>query len=192
MAVAGASLPLLARRAGDRPQFLETLGSGLRLIIFLIFPAAAGLAVLARPIVAAIFQHGAFGPQDTQTTALALLLYLPGLPAAAIDQMLIFAFYARKNTLTPVLVGVMATAVYLVVALSLIGRAGMPGLVIANSAQWIFHALVLYGLLRRALGGLSELRLARTLSATLVATTAMATVTLVALRLLQPYLSPTG
>ena len=117
-------MPLLAQRAGDPALFRQTLGTGVRLISFLILPATVGLAVLARPIIAVLFQHGAFGAEDTALTALALLLYLPGLPAAAIDQMLIFSFYARKDTVTPVLVGVMSTGVYLVVALSLIGPAG--------------------------------------------------------------------
>ncbi len=172
-AIAGASLPLLSQRASDGALFRQTLGNGLRLIVFLILPAAAGLAVLARPIVAVIFQHGAFTAHDTDLTALALLLYLPGLPAAAIDQMLIFAFYARKNTLTPVSVGVLAIGLYLVVALLLIGPLGMAGLVIANSAQWLSHAIVLFVLLWRAMGGLGDLRLAKTVGQTIAATAGM-------------------
>ena len=96
-AIAGASLPVLSQRSGNNEQFKQTLATSLRLIIFLILPAATGLAILSMPIVAAIFQHGAFTVQDTQRSTLALLLYLPGLPAAAIDQMLIFAFYAAKR-----------------------------------------------------------------------------------------------
>jgi putative peptidoglycan lipid II flippase len=173
-AIAGASLPLLARRAADPAAFRETLATGLRLISFLILPAATGLAVLAQPIIAALFQHGAFVAHDTELTSLALLLYLPGLPAAAIDQMLIFSFYARKDTLTPVLVGVAATGVYLLVALSLIGRLGMAGLVIANSAQWIAHAAIMLWLLRRTMGGWGELHWGRTLGGTALACALMA------------------
>ncbi len=173
-AIAGASLPLLAQRAGDPALFRQTLGTGLRLISFLILPAAVGLAMLARPIVAVLFQHGAFGAEDTALTSLALLLYLPGLPAAAIDQMLIFSFYARKDTATPVLVGIMSTGVYLVVALSLIGRLGMAGLVLANSAQWIAHAVIIFLLLWRKTGGLQGLDVGRTIGRTLLACAVMA------------------
>jgi len=172
-AIAGASLPLMAQRADDPVLFRHTLGTAMRLITFLILPAAVGLAVLAHPIVAAIFQHGVFGPRDTDLTSLALLLYLPGLPAAAIDQILIYAFYARKNTITPVLVGVMATAVYLVVALSLIGTLGMAGLVLANSAQWIAHALTMLILVSRMLGGLRGLAIGGTLTKTAVSALVM-------------------
>ena len=191
-AIAGASLPLLARCASDPPQFRQTLGTGLRLISFLILPAAVGLAVLARPIIATLFQHGAFGPEDTALTSLALLLYLPGLPAAAIDQMLIFAFYARKDTVTPVLVGVMATGVYLVVALSLIGSMGMAGLVLANSAQWISHAIIIFLLLWRRMGGLGGLDVGRTVTRTIVACAAMAAVMGVVVFLAEPRLGSDG
>jgi putative peptidoglycan lipid II flippase len=180
-AIAGASLPLLAQRAGEPALFRQTLGTGLRLITFLILPAATGLAILAHPIIAALFQHGAFGADDTQLTALALLLYLPGLPAAAVDQMLIFAFYAHKDTLTPVVVGVAATGVYLIVALALIGSLGMAGLVIANSAQWISHAIIILALLWRRMGSLGGVGLARTVlrSAVVCVVMAIAMITLV-------------
>ena len=68
-------------------------------------PAAVGLFVLATPIVRLVFEHGAFTPGDTVITALALRLYLIGLPFAAIDLLLVYAFYAQQDTLTPALVG---------------------------------------------------------------------------------------
>ena len=173
-AIAGASLPLLAQRAGDPAQFRQTLGAGLRMISFLILPAATGLAVLAQPMISVLFQHGAFGAHDAELTAFALLLYLPGLPAAAFDQMLIFAFYAQKDTVTPVLVGVVAVGVYLLVALSLIGTLGMAGLVLANSAQWIAHALITFVLLWRKMGGLHGLGVRRTAAGALVCCVCMA------------------
>src|SRR5439155_3524175 len=101
---------------------------------------------------------GAFNAANQDLTALALLFYVPGLPFGAIDQVLIFAFYARKNTLTPVLVGIAAAGVYLTVALSTIRTMGMPGLVLANSTQLTFHALVTGALLWRALRGEGGLR----------------------------------
>lgn len=82
--------------------------------------------------------------------------------AAAYDQVLIFAFYARRDTRTPVLVGVMAVGVYLVVALALVDALGMLGLVLANSAQWGAHALVMWWLGRRRFGGLGDASLRRT------------------------------
>lgn len=154
-AISMAVLPTLARLGSneDLAAFRRTLALGVRMVLILIIPATVGLAVLATPIVALLFQRGAFTPEDTRLTVLALTFYLIGLPCAAIDQPLIYAFYARKDTRTPVVVGVMAIGVYLVVALALIRPLGMVGLVLANSAQWASHALVMLVLLHRRLDG---------------------------------------
>lgn len=153
-AVALAVLPTLSRQsaAADEDSFRRTLAMGLKVVLLLILPATAGLAALAGPITALVFERGAFDSRDTAVTALALLLYLPGLPAAAIDQLLIFAFYARKNTLTPNLVQGAAILCYLAVALPLVAlsQLGFLGLVLGNSAQWVGHALIAYALLARA------------------------------------------
>ncbi|MDO8671536.1 MAG: murein biosynthesis integral membrane protein MurJ, partial [Dehalococcoidia bacterium] len=123
-------------------RYKATFALGFKMTLLAILPATVGLVALRYPLVQIIFEHGKFTAADTGTTALAFLAYSPGLPAAAVDQLLIFAFYARKNTITPVLVGVMGVCVYLIVGLSLIGPLGMPGLALANSAQLISHALV--------------------------------------------------
>ncbi|PDW04646.1 murein biosynthesis integral membrane protein MurJ [Candidatus Viridilinea mediisalina] len=159
-AVALAVLPTLSRQnaVADEANFRATLAMGLKVVLLLIMPATAGLAVLAEPVVALVFQRGAFGAEDSAATALALLLYLPGLPAAALDQVLIFAFYARKNTLTPNLIQGAAIGCYVLVALPLLwlSELGFLALVLGNSAQWIGHALLTYLLLTRVvpLGGL--------------------------------------
>src|SRR5690606_28980288 len=117
-----ASLPMLSRHfsAGDERAYASTLARVLGMVTVLILPATAGLAVLARPIVTLIFGHGAMGDDGIDAITIALLGYLPGTLAAAYDQVLIFAFYARHNTRTPVLVGVLAVLVYFAVAFSLV------------------------------------------------------------------------
>lgn len=152
-AISLASLPSLARSdyARDDVGYERTLGVSLRMVLVLLIPATIGLFVLAQPVVALIFQHGEFGPHDTAQVTNALRFYLIGLTFAGVDQLLIFAYYARKNTLTPALVGVAAVLVYLGVALLLIRPLGMIGLVIANSCQLTAHAAIMLVLLRKAL-----------------------------------------
>ncbi|WP_298816881.1 murein biosynthesis integral membrane protein MurJ [Chloroflexus sp.] len=176
-AVALAVLPTLSRQsaAGDDPAFRATLAMGLKVVLLLILPATAGLAALSVPITATLFERGAFGPDDTVITALALLLYLPGLPAAAIDQMLLFAFYARKNTLIPNLIQGAAILCYLVVAIPLAEWTplGFLGLVLGNSAQWIGHAIITAWILQRSLS-LRGLRLGEAMVKGLAASGLMA------------------
>ncbi len=99
-AVSLAALPTLARQGADADNlvdFRRTLMLGIKVVLLLILPATALMAALAHPIIVLLFQQGEFGPAETAFTARALLLYLPSLVAAAIDQPLIFAFYARKK-----------------------------------------------------------------------------------------------
>jgi len=141
--------------------------------LVLIIPAAVGLLVLGKPIIALIFEHGEFTTYDTAQTALGLRFYLLGLPFAAIDLPLIFAFYARKDTRTPVMVGILGVIIYLIVALSLIHPLGMVGLVLANSAQLTAHALIMLVLLHRRLEGVRGYRLLETTLKALLASAMM-------------------
>ena len=100
--------------------------------------------------------------------------YLLGLIFAAIDWPLNYAFYARQNTLTPALVGILSVAVYLLVALLLIGPLGMLGLVLADSAKHIGHAGTMLLLTRRRIGWLSDLRLGPAVGKALLAGSVMA------------------
>ena len=114
-ALSVAVLPTLAEhaRSGDSERFKKTLLLGFRLGLLLMIPAAAGLIVLQLPIVMLLFQHGKSTFYNSQLIAIALQNYSYQLPFIAIDQLLLSAFYARKNTLTPVLVGFISFGGYL-------------------------------------------------------------------------------
>ncbi len=170
------------RQASD---FQRTLALGLKMVLIAIIPATIGLFVLAAPIVALLFQHGNFDAHDTAQTALALRYYLLGLTFAAIDLPLVFAFYARKDTLTPALVGVLGVVVYLIVALSLIRPLGMIGLILANSAQLTIHALTMLVLFQRRMGGLGGHGIMALIFKTIFASLVMGGVTYLALSGLQ-------
>jgi putative peptidoglycan lipid II flippase len=183
VAISFAVLPTLSRLSavGDREGFRSTLGQGLRMVLVLIVPATLALLVLAEPAVALVFQHGAFTAHDTFWTAWALRYYLAGLIFASIDWPLNYAFYARQDTLTPALVGVLSVGVYLAVALGLIGSLGMLGLVLADSAKHLSHAVTMLILTRRRIGRLADLHLGVTAGKALLAAGAMAGLMVVAL-----------
>jgi len=153
-ALSVAVLPTMAEhvRAGDIERFKGTLLLGLRLGLLLMIPAAAGLIVLRLPIVMLLFQHHKYTFQNSLLTAIALQNYAYQLPFIAIDQLLLSAFYARKNTITPVIVGVVSFAGYLAVALPFWQTIGMPALAFANTVQNSLHPIILLVLLRMAIG----------------------------------------
>ena len=119
IAVGTAILPPLSRqvRLGDHAGAVATQNRGLELALLLTLPAAVALAVLAQPILAVLFQRGAFGPADTAATAAALAAYAAGLPAFVLVKVLAPAFFARHDTKTPVKVAIAAMAVNLVLTL---------------------------------------------------------------------------
>jgi len=183
-AVSIATLPTLSRLASSYRDSLdnqlsdaterlndykETLAGGLRLVITLILPAAAGLFALAVPIIALLLEHGEFTSDDTLITARVLRVYIVGLAFAAVDQMLIIASYARKDTWRPALVGVISIAIYTVTAFVLIDPLGLLSLMVADAVKHAIHTLLMIWLLRRLVGSLSSFKIGTVLAKSLVA-----------------------
>jgi len=174
-ALSFAVLPTLSEhvRAGNTERFKETLLLGFRIGLLLMIPAAAGLIVLREPIVALLFQHHNYSQQDAARTAVALQNYAYQLPFVAMDQLLIAAFYARKNTIIPVVVGMISILGYLAIALPFWSTIGMPALAFANTVQNSLHAIILLLLLRIVIGHLRLREIVPTVLKILVATAAM-------------------
>jgi len=174
-ALSFAVLPTLSEHArnGDTGRFKQTLLLGFRVGLLLMIPAAVGLIALREPIVFLLFRHHNFTPEEAARTALALQNYAYQLPFVAMDQLLIAAFYARKNTLTPVTVGVVCIAGYLAVALPFYSTSGMPALAFANSVQNSLHAIILLVLLRMAIGTIRVRETMPTILKILLAATGM-------------------
>lgn len=173
-----AALPTLSRHhaSGNEDAYQRTLALGLKFVALLIFPTVLGMAALGWPIVTLLFLHGATDLEGARAIWIALLGYLPGTLFAAFDQILIFAAYARRNTQTPVLVGVLSVGVYFLVALALVRSLGMLGLVLGNTAQFVAHTLVMWWVLRRWLGRVGDGTVAHTMRASALAATLMALV----------------
>ena len=183
-AISVAILPRLSRLSVEARQgkesmepFRATLVAGLRMVIVLIVPAAFGLYVLADPAIDLLFQHGRFTATDTAVVAGVLRGYLPGLIFAAIDQPLVFAFYARQDTLTPAVVGLICNVgIYLAAALAptLFRPLQVTDLAVANSVQWAAHALLMSILLVRQVGPMGSYGLGRWGLRVLIASLVMA------------------
>lgn len=194
-AVSVAILPTLSRFAADDDEtsFRATLAQGLRLVLILVLPAAVGLLVMAEPLVAVALQRGEFMRVDTLATAQVLRLSILGLVFAALDQPLIFAFYARKDTWTPALVGIGTVVFYVIIALLPLQfhEPRLWELILANSFKLMAHALLMLLLFTRKVGDLRPYRVGHTTLIALGASLAMIIPMLVLLRGLEP-LVPSG
>lgn len=166
VAVSLAALPTLSQRAAaaDWGGFRSVFGRGLRLVLVLLIPATVGLWVLAVPVIRLLFEHGVFEAYDTYWTATALRLYLLGLMFAGVDFLLNYTFYARQDTRTPAIVGVLSIGFYFVTALALKGSMGFLGLVLADSVKQFSHMAIMIVLLMRSVGRLHDERILSTLT----------------------------
>ncbi len=155
VALATAILPTLSAQAarGAMAELRETLGFGLRMILFIILPAMLGLILLREPIIHLFFEHGSFSSQDTAGTAAAVLYYAIGLWAFAGVRIIVAAFYSIKDTTTPALAAVAAVAANLVLSLFLMGPLRHAGLALATALASMLNILILIGVLHRRLGG---------------------------------------
>jgi putative peptidoglycan lipid II flippase len=152
VAVGTALLPLLSRqlRSGQALSAHRSMNRAIEMALLLTVPAAIGLAVASGPIVAALFQRGAFGPAEAAASAAALVAYAVGLPAFVLVKVFAPAFFARGDTATPVRVGLLAVALNLGFNLALMGPLQHVGVALSTAlAAWANAALLAWLLARR-------------------------------------------
>ncbi|MGD8598026.1 MAG: murein biosynthesis integral membrane protein MurJ [Anaerolineae bacterium] len=179
--VATAAFPTFSTQAakGQRNEMRSTLSATLRAVLYLSVPAAAGLILLRVPLVQTIFERGAFTETSTQMVAWALALFALGLPAHSLVELIVRAFYAMHDTKTPVVIGVAAMVLNVILSLALIalfeaaGWMAHGGLALSNSLATMVEMVILWAVIQRRLDGLEGQRVARSLVRIALASVAM-------------------
>ncbi|HVX74529.1 MAG TPA: murein biosynthesis integral membrane protein MurJ [Bradyrhizobium sp.] len=119
-----------ALRNGDKRTMGDAESRGLELAIGLALPATIGLISLNEPVVRILFEHGLFTSTDSAGTAQVLTWLAFGLPAYVLVKSLSPAFFARRDTVTPLLATLKAIIVTIVAAFLLghwFGASGIAG-----------------------------------------------------------------
>ena len=180
IAIATVILPNLSARQAraEEQSFSATLDWAVRCVLLIGVPSAMALVLLAEPILITLFQRGALTPNDVEMASLSLRAYSVGLIAFMLIKVLAPGYYARKDTATPVRIGIIAMGVNMVMNLLLVlplmyfWEIGHLGLALATSiaaycnAGLLFRGLYREGVFRFSAGiGLYAFRL---LGATLV------------------------
>jgi putative peptidoglycan lipid II flippase len=81
--------------------------------VLLSIPTAVLLALLGKPLIHLLFQHGAFTAHASALTALVLVGYAIGLPGQVATGLLMRSFYALKNAIIPLLTNMLTFAVHI-------------------------------------------------------------------------------
>lgn len=150
-ALGTAILPQVARLvgAGDEKGAARVQGEAADLAMLLCLPAAIALAIVAGPLVSALFQGGKFTAADAAITARVLAIIVLGLPAYVLVKVLTPGFYSRQDTKTPVLVALFVLFANVALNFALIPAFGITGLAAAIAICSWLNCLVLYVILHR-------------------------------------------
>ncbi len=183
MALGEAALPELAGRwaGGDRELFAARVSGVARHIVFLNVPAAVGLVILAEPLVAVLFQRGAFDAHATQVAATALRFFAIGLAGHAAVEILVRGFFAMQDTRTPVVLGAASLGLHMLLSWVLAQWLGIGGIALGLSIGVLVEALLM-GLVLRRRGGLHVGRAELAVIATALTAAAMMGLVIAVLR----------
>jgi putative peptidoglycan lipid II flippase len=183
MAISTATFPTLAEYVsrGKWERVRTTILETLRGILFLSFPASAGLIILSLPVIQALLQHGLFSLDAAQTTAISLSCFAVGLAGFSAVEILTRAFYAMRDSKTPVIISIgqfifdIMLSLLLLDPFSLLGGVswGMGSLALGTGLASIGEALVLFIILDQRIGGLFQRSLLTFIGRALLATAGM-------------------
>jgi putative peptidoglycan lipid II flippase len=178
VAISTVVFPLISKHAaaGDWTSMANSYRKGMRLILVINIPAAVGLLVLATPIIRLLFERGAFGPEDTLMMQPVLVVFAIGLPFFSFVNIVLRAFYAQKDTTTPVHAALLSFAVNLVLSLILMKPLGTVGLALASNVAVVVQAVYLQVRLARKREGFEFSRVTSDLMKIIVAATIMGAV----------------
>ena len=172
ISLATAIFPVMSANAAckDTKALAATIAQGLRVVVFIAVPSTAGIVLVARPLVSAIFEHGQFGSQDTPLVALTLIFYALGLCAYFAQQIMTRAYYALQDSRTPAMSALVALLTNLLLNLALVWSLGTAGLAAATAISAYVQVIFLAQGLRRSFDtslwqGMAETML-KTISAT--------------------------
>ena len=187
IAMGTALLPSMSRQMADGAldAAATTMNRAVEFALLFTLPATAALIVIPQPIIATLFQRGAFGAAETAATGAALAAFAAGLPAYILVKVLSTAFFARHDTTTPVRYAIAATVANVVMSAVLIWPLGHVGIALATGlSAWLNVALLVRTLRRRRIYRLDD-RLKRRLPRQVAASVGMGAAVYAAATLLQ-------
>lgn len=118
-------------------------------LAYIVIPSSVGIIVLATPITRLLFQRGAFDATATTITASCVQMYALGLVFQAVAPILAKVFYAFKNTVTPLLIGLGIVGANMAGNIILSRYLGAAGIALATSITVMLGTFIYALLLRR-------------------------------------------
>jgi putative peptidoglycan lipid II flippase len=153
IAIGTVLLPSLSKAYAEKAEntFILQLEHAFKLIFFLAIPSLIGLVLFASPLLATIFQRGAFLWSDVEQASLSLIGFAFGLPFFMAMKVLVPAFFSRQDTKTPMLIALLSLLVNIILnyLLAFYLELGHLGLAIASSFSAVMSVIILSLLLKK-------------------------------------------
>jgi putative peptidoglycan lipid II flippase len=158
IAISTVILPTLSSQfaLNNQTEFVKTMRWALNLGFFIAIPAAIALAVMAKVVVVTLFQYGEFDANSSQMTAISLVAYMLALPAFIVNKILLPAYYSRKDTKSPVKIGIIAMLANIILNFLFVGIliyfdfiALHVGLALASAVSGWMQTFMLYNGLKK-------------------------------------------
>lgn len=124
-------------------SFITSMKQTINVVLIALVPVVAGCIVLAKPIVEILLQRKAFTANDTVMTATILMIYVTGIIAFSVRDVMSRGFYSMGDSKTPMFNGIIAITLNIILDLVLIKPLGYTGLALATSIS-AYIALVVF------------------------------------------------
>lgn len=161
----------------NKEKFAESVANSVNCVNLLVVPASVGAMILATPVVRLLFERGAFNDRSTMLTATALVFYSVGMVGFGLRDILGKVFYSLKDTKTPMINGMIAVVLNIVLNIALVKVMGHGGLALATSLSAIICIILLFISLKKKIGYYGQDKIRATFIKTLVASLVMGVVT---------------
>ena len=130
-----ALFPRIARylRNNDEEKAKAHLSKAFWFLAFVLSASTLGGIIFAQEIIWLLFEHGAFGTQDTLSTTAVLQMYMIGLLPFGIQKLFALWLYAQEMQMRAAKIATISLGVYVVLALTFIQPLGVAGLALAST-----------------------------------------------------------
>lgn len=185
--------PMLSKLSTENNQkkFKESIVTAINVVILIIIPISVGAIILATPIVRLLFERGNFDARATQMTSVALVFYSVGMLGFGLRDILGKIFYSLQDTKTPMINGIIAMVLNIILNLAFVKYTNMQlgGLAFATSISSLVTISLLSFSLRRKIGAFGGKKIITVLIKAIVSALLMAFVTRFTYNILDSILS---
>ncbi|WP_122641317.1 murein biosynthesis integral membrane protein MurJ [Romboutsia sp. Marseille-P6047] len=177
--VAAVIYPMLSKLSSenDNEKFVSSMVQSINSVILLVIPISVGAMVLATPIVKLLFERGEFDSRATSMTSIALIMYSIGMVAFGLRDILGKVFYALQDTKTPMVNGMIAMGMNIVLNIILVNYLQLAGLALATSISAIVCIFLLFGSLKKKIGYFGQDKIIKTTVKSIISSAIMGLIT---------------